>query len=154
MFFGTVNQLDSHIQKLLSNENYVKYVVLDFSLISGVDYSGVETFVRIKKHLEETKTHLVFCELNAIETALRETGIFDLDDNVADRTFVHIFESINDALEWCENSLLESYFKKSARSPVHSMAINRSAPRISITNTPRRTELNNTASVVMRSKYH
>ncbi len=97
MFFGTVNQLDSYIKDMLDRNSPIRFFVLDFTLISGVDYSGLETFLRIKRNLKKCNTHLVFCGVNGSETEIR---IGELVDEEGDDPLVHFFHSLNDALEW------------------------------------------------------
>jgi sulfate permease, SulP family len=114
MFFGTVNQLDSYIKQLLTDEPQIRFILFDFSLIGGVDYSGLETFQRIKRNLMHTSTHLVFCGASILDQELRVSGIFDFEeDEVGSTLLVHVFETLNDALEWCENYLLSTYYVKS-----------------------------------------
>jgi SulP family sulfate permease len=67
MFFGTVNQLDKYVVNVITIEPKTRFVVLDFSLISGVDYSGLESFLRIKRRLVQNNTHLVLCGLGNLE---------------------------------------------------------------------------------------
>lgn len=47
--------------------------------------------------------------------AIKSMPIFDDYNADFESRFVHTFESLNQALEWCENSLLESYYRKMER---------------------------------------
>ena len=149
MFFGTVNQLSSYIIETLEEVNYVKYLILDFSLISGVDYSGLETFQRIKSKMEDSKTNLVFCGLNNIEAALRKTGIFDRM-NTAEIDYIHIFDNLNDALEWSENQLLLAYYRN-GDSTESKMIPKREENAQDVAATPRFHQLNYEASTIRKS---
>ena len=149
MFFGTVNQLSTFIMDLIQDGNFVKFVILDFSLISGVDYSGLETFLRIKTKMKESKTHLVFCGLQSIEPALRKTGIFEsLDDNAA---YIHIFETLNDALEWCENQLLLTYYQNGSKNENEQRIIPAREQSFEIAATPRVNQLASAATLIQTS---
>ena len=149
MFFGTVNQLSSYIIETLQEVNYVKYLILDFSLISGVDYSGLETFLRIKSKMEDSKTNLVFCGLNNIEAALRKTGIFDRI-STTEIGYVHIFDNLNDALEWSENQLLLAYYRNGDSIESKMIPIRQEAAQ-DVAATPRFHQLNDEASIIRKS---
>ncbi|KAI8918399.1 sulfate transporter family-domain-containing protein, partial [Powellomyces hirtus] len=113
MFFGTINQLDIHIANALKTDSRIRYIVVDFSLIYGIDYSALESFHRIKRMLRERRTHLVFAGLTTVGKTLAQSGILDEEESDAsDETLVHAFEDINEALEWCENQLLVTYYHK------------------------------------------
>ncbi|KAI8900204.1 sulfate transporter family-domain-containing protein [Globomyces pollinis-pini] len=117
MFFGTVNQLDTYIKEVQRDSPRTRFFVLDFSLISGIDYSGLETFLRIKRNLTQSNTHLIFCGLQSLENDIRPSGIFDFDEDstVDESLLVHIFDTLNDSLEWTENFLLSTYYIKSVQ---------------------------------------
>ncbi|KAJ1554669.1 hypothetical protein HK096_002459, partial [Nowakowskiella sp. JEL0078] len=109
MFFGTINQLDVTIQELFQGSFKVRFVILDFSLISGTDYSAVEAFLRIKRKLRKQNVHLVFCGLGDLANNLVKSGIFETNE---DDEFIHSFMDLNESLEWCENNLLSVYFNQ------------------------------------------
>ena len=121
MFFGTVNQLDTYLKDLLAQEPQIRFFVLDFSLITGIDYSGLETFLRIKRNLSKDNMHLIFCGLDSLENEIRLSGIVGdgeelLEENGSGfetQLLVHVFASLNDSLEWAENFLLSTYYVKS-----------------------------------------
>ena len=64
MFFGTINQLDQHIHSLLQGSSQLRYIILDFALISGIDYSATEAFHELRKVFQEKRCHLIFCNMN------------------------------------------------------------------------------------------
>ncbi|KAI9204235.1 sulfate transporter family-domain-containing protein [Polychytrium aggregatum] len=112
MFFGTVNQLDAYICELIHEITRIRFVILDFSLINGMDYSAMESFLRIRRIFREYHTHLVFASLGAESTReVSKSGLFDTDEN--GESFVHNFETLNESLEWCENQLLQTFYRKS-----------------------------------------
>ncbi|KAJ3102323.1 hypothetical protein HDU96_009667 [Phlyctochytrium bullatum] len=79
MFFGVISQLESYLETLIEEVPRIRFVVLEFSLITGVDYSAMEAFLRIKRLLLERRVHLIFCELGVISRDLALSGIFDHD---------------------------------------------------------------------------
>lgn len=103
---------------LLDDQPKIRFIVVDFSLISGVDYSALETFLRIKRMVRERSTHLVFCGLSGVGRELVKSGIFRSDDEAdyeGGSSHVHNLGTLNEALEWCENRLLATYYRKSER---------------------------------------
>ncbi|KAJ3040061.1 hypothetical protein HDV00_011510 [Rhizophlyctis rosea] len=115
MFFGTINQLDDYMRDTLHDHPRIRFIVVDFSLISGIDYSALETFLRIKRMLKEQQTHLVFSGLGNVGRELAKSGIFTDEDDESEEEgsgHVHNFGNLNEALEWCENRLLAIYYKR------------------------------------------
>ncbi|KAI8815325.1 sulfate transporter family-domain-containing protein [Cladochytrium replicatum] len=142
VFFGTIHQLDVYIQDLLEKSEKTRFVVLDFSLISGIDYSAVEAFLRVKRVLTERRIHLVFSGLGDVARELAKAGVFDpptgnqhgpangtevedqahesltsshLPNGVGHISYTNNFATLDQALEWCENILLATYYRKLAR---------------------------------------
>ncbi|KAJ8330548.1 hypothetical protein O5D80_001526 [Batrachochytrium dendrobatidis] len=116
IFFGTLNQLEVHIRSVFIDTPETKFVVVDFGLIHGIDYSALESFQRIRRVINQRKAHLVFCGLGMLYRDVIKSGVFDGvedDDAVEPYVDVHNFNTLNEALEWCENVLLEAYYKKS-----------------------------------------
>lgn len=121
LFFGTIHQLDTHILEIVNEEDTPKfrYLVLDFSGVSGIDYSAAEAFLKFKRILLGLKVHLLVCGLEgAGRETISNTGLFDSDEMVdvenldnADR-WIHTFASTDEALEWSENQLLQTYYAK------------------------------------------
>ena len=58
IFFGTINQLNDQIKSLMERPgSKIRFIVLDFSLISGMDYSAM---VRVRVHFALTRLTRVF----------------------------------------------------------------------------------------------
>lgn len=113
MFFGTISQLSASIDKTLVGFPQTRFIVLDFSLLSGVDYSGLESFSKIKRNLFQRQVHLIFCGVGTIMRELKRSGILNHDKSeTGHEPMLHIFDNLNESLEWCENYLLFRYYKK------------------------------------------
>ncbi|KND02916.1 uncharacterized protein SPPG_01997 [Spizellomyces punctatus DAOM BR117] len=161
MFFGTINQLDVYMQNVLNENPRIRYIVLDFSLIYGIDYSALESFHRIKRMLRERNTGLVFAGLATVGRTLAQSGIFEHEEE-QDALNVHNFGNLNEALEWCENQLLVTYYvKQASRSssaasleiPRHTVppALNDSGSVFGISHlTPRQQEVHKAASKILK----
>ncbi|KAJ3343383.1 hypothetical protein HDU93_008748 [Gonapodya sp. JEL0774] len=80
--------------------------VIDFSIVSGVDYSASEAFQKIKRRLQSRGVFLVVCGLGiAGVTELDKVGLFEADDD-----HTKSFGTLNNALEWCENIQLRTFY--------------------------------------------
>lgn len=155
IFFGTISQLSdylSHLFEDIQNLNMARFIIFDFSLIAGIDYSAMEAFHNIRKLILNHDAYLIFAGITdeSMKRVLIQTGIiqpnhiYEEQENVSpslsfdelspllnpnDDTFsvnennydwerfykddsgtVKYFASVHEALEWCENKLLMSYF--------------------------------------------
>lgn len=106
IFFGTGSKLLDQIKKLLvvQEPEPLKYLILDFSLVSGVDASAMSFIYQIKEICELNKTFLLFTNLsNGFLKKFSHWKIFDKTNPYAKRI------TNNDlALEWCENKIIKS----------------------------------------------
>nr|KAJ3422856.1 hypothetical protein HK105_005940 [Polyrhizophydium stewartii] len=126
------NCVGAYIQDVFVAHPATKFVLLDFSLINGIDYSALESFQRTKRLISNHNSHLVFCGLGPLYNDVVKSGVFDAaddDDVESDQdgrisrgdfedalpANVHSFATLNEALEWCENVLLETFYTKSQR---------------------------------------
>ena len=134
IFFGTVNQcrcfewtvielvlskaitVDNYIRTTLDNNSSIRFLVMDFSLINGVDYSALESFQRINRRLFSHGIYMIFCGLKD-ESVTKLLDSILLDSEI-ETTMTHSFSTLNDALEWCENQLLSAYYRKAEPSQI------------------------------------
>ncbi|GAA6015201.1 hypothetical protein JCM11491_000502 [Sporobolomyces phaffii] len=118
LFFGTISSCEATIRKILEAASWTKdpirFLVLDFSMASGVDFSAAEAFVRMQRLLDERGVQLVFCGCpvdSAVAVALRSVDLWS--DGPEEK--VVVLENLNDALEHCENAFLRSLYSKTFR---------------------------------------
>ncbi len=114
LFFGTANALLNRIQARLADTTLVplKYVVLNFQSVNGLDSSAVLSFVRLKQLLQQEDIKLVFTHLSsATRTQLKRGGCLLPEDPVC-----QMFPDLDRGLEWCENDLLGVIPLRRARS--------------------------------------
>lgn len=102
LFFGTISNVEIAVRKLLDAANWskdpIRYLVVDFSSASGVDFSAAEAFVRMQRLLDERGVVLVLCGCpidSEVGIALRSVGLWS--DTVDGK--VVVLENLNDALE-------------------------------------------------------
>lgn len=104
LFFGTISHVEDSIRSLVNDPTFhahpVRFVVVDFSLVAGVDLSAAEAFVRVQRLLAAKGVVLVFCGVSRAEVgkALRSVGVLE-------QPYVELFETLNDAME-CKSWML------------------------------------------------
>lgn len=115
LFFGTIVGVEKQIRALLSesflNER-VRFLVIDLHNVVGVDHSAVEAFVRIRRILEKKDVEMIVCGFDMkgdIGKALYNVGLFKT---------TQYFETLNAALEYCENFLLRTFYEQQRNSYV------------------------------------
>jgi sulfate permease, SulP family len=117
MFFGTIGSVEKAIREFLGErqfeQNPIRYLVMDFTLVPGVDYSAAETFIRMRRLLDAKAIHLILSGVkdgSDVAQSLQSVGMWSDGTEKG----VKNFEDLNAALEWCENDLLRVYYEKRA----------------------------------------
>ena len=127
LFFGTITYVGEAIRQLLETaqwtRNPIRFLVLDFSLVPGVDLSASEAFVRVQRLLMAKHVTLVLCGFamdSPIALALQSVELFEGQN-------VEVFSDINQAIEWTENVYLKAWFDsvKEAEPEVRAMGESR-----------------------------
>jgi SulP family sulfate permease len=112
VFFGTISAVEAEIRKLLDlakwQHNPIRFLIIDFGLVHGLDFSSAEAFVRVQRLLAAKDVLLILCGAapdGLVGTALRGVDLW------ADRegSRVEVFTDLNEALEWTENAYLWVY---------------------------------------------
>jgi SulP family sulfate permease len=105
IFFGTANKLLNQVRDHInhSTHNPLKFVVLNFRLVSGLDASAAISFAKLKQVTQRKQIHLLFTNLS-LEAMQRLTqgGCLAAGDPLC-----HIFADLDRGLEWCELQILE-----------------------------------------------
>ncbi|KAK9354512.1 sulfate transporter family-domain-containing protein [Lipomyces doorenjongii] len=111
LFFGTIVSVESRIRELLLSSHgeqstKIKYLVIDFQGVGGIDFSAAEAFTRMQRLLRLKQIELVLSSLaEDAATGLKAVGLWEEPNNG-----IHVYEDLNSALEWCENQLLAVYY--------------------------------------------
>jgi SulP family sulfate permease len=99
LFFGTITYVEEAIKNIVEDPSWqrrpVRFLVIDLTLVGGVDMSSAEAFVRVQRLLAAKNVVLVFCGFvpdSAIGKALQSVGVLGED-------FVELFNTFNDAME-------------------------------------------------------
>lgn len=109
LFFGTITKVEETIRNLLEvatwENNPIRFLIVDFTLVTGLDFSSAEAFVRVQRILAQRDVLLMFCGANPDGLVGKALQAVDLWADM-DGTKVEVFDGLNSALEWSENAYL------------------------------------------------
>ncbi len=105
IFFGTANGLLQQVRKRIDNAELppLRFMILDFSNVSGIDSSSTLSFIKMKQLAEKNKFTMVFTHLSGEINRQLQREDFDKTPEDIYRTF----SDLDYAVEWCENQILE-----------------------------------------------
>lgn len=109
LFFGTIVAVEKKIKNLVDDSfktDPIRYLIFDLSQVDGVDNSANEAFGRMVRMLKDRDVLLCLCGISIsgkVGHAL-ETGGVLIEG-------VEYFETLNSALEFCENELLKALYE-------------------------------------------
>lgn len=113
LFFGSIVRVEKKIRSVVDAEAFaaspIRYLILDFTHVSGIDFSAAEAFLRMNRilHGREVKLTLAGVTLGGdIGRSLEMVGLFRESEEDAPVPVPKVFEDLNRALEACENELL------------------------------------------------
>ena len=90
------------------NRRPIRFLILDFSRVYGLDFSAAEAFTRINRVLRKRNVQMAISGLDVegdVGKSLHNVGLFETGPNS-----VEIFEDLNSALEFCENDYLKVFY--------------------------------------------
>jgi sulfate permease, SulP family len=106
IFFGTAHKLQEDIlaRAVALDQFKLHCVILDFSHVTGIDTSAVQSFRRLYAQLHKQGTTLVFAKISSVfRRMLQKSGI----ENAHTPGFLE-FGDLDEALEWGEEYLLKT----------------------------------------------
>ncbi|MEM8744003.1 MAG: SulP family inorganic anion transporter [Pseudomonadota bacterium] len=106
IFFGSSNRLFEFVRHTMDvqSDPKVRFLVLDFSRVPGLDTSAVLSIVKLRNYCDARAAFIAFAGLNEqLQTAFSAAGIITQDGPH------RAFPDRNEALEWCEDRLLSEY---------------------------------------------
>lgn len=107
IFMGTTGSILRLIRTRHADSSKLplRYLILDFTRIAGLDSSVAMAFTRLKQAAHDERFTLVFAGVPfELDRQLAAAGFLLDDPEGGSRTFV----SLDYAMEWCENHILES----------------------------------------------
>jgi sulfate permease, SulP family len=118
LFFGTIVAVEDYMRSLIEDKNFEKqpisFMIVDFSHVATIDFSGSEGFQRINRILSRKGVKLILSGVSFASEpgqALQNVGLLDVERSDEDCPPPRVFEDLNTALEYCENELLEAFYK-------------------------------------------
>jgi len=108
IFFGTAQNMLEQIRQRSGDpvQHPLRFVVLDFQRVSGLDSSAAFSFQRMEQMAEAQDFQLVFTHLSpSLRRQLQCSGLGQLDDEPGARR-LHFFATRDHGVEWCENQIL------------------------------------------------
>lgn len=105
IFFGSAHTVYSAVKGYYEeSEHPPRFLVLDMRLVQGVDSSAASAFVKMARLSGDHDSNLVVASgSQAVTGSLSQAG---LDPSRYEH--LRVFDRFDDALEWCEDSVLES----------------------------------------------
>ena len=103
MFFGTIASVETRVKSLLGHRT-TRFVVLDLLHVSGVDFSAAEAFTRMQRLMATRGVTMILSGVvrgGDIGNALHAVGVWET---------ALVFETLNEALEYCENEFLKALY--------------------------------------------
>ncbi len=123
IFFGKIVQTEKFILELFDNpEQSIRYLILDMSDVTDIDFSAAEAFTRVKRLVASNRSYLIISsvqENSVVLSGLKAVGVLDddksspkgeIEENDKCYSNVQLFTDLNSTLEWCENEFLTTYY--------------------------------------------
>ncbi len=117
LFFGTASRLLTEVRDRLDDPNLkpLKFVILDFRLVSGLDSSVIVNFQKLKQIAEQTAIGLVFTNLSPHNKQQLEQGEVLVEGD----SLCYVFPDLDQGVAWCEDQLLRlSKLRRSRSMPL------------------------------------
>jgi len=113
LFFGSIVSVEKQSRALIEEEAFrkqpVRYLVFDLTHVTGIDYSAAEAFTRMERILGRRGVRMVVSGITRkgeVGKSLQSVGLWLEDSSV------EFFETLNNALEFCENVLLQALYQQ------------------------------------------
>ncbi|HEY6019674.1 MAG TPA: SulP family inorganic anion transporter, partial [Candidatus Paceibacterota bacterium] len=101
IFFGSSEALFDRIRRDVQMASlHAKYVILDFSMVSGIDSSTIASLIKLSNFCDKQGIVLVFSSLLANRSILERSDLF------RGKKQHKIFPDLDLALGWCEDQML------------------------------------------------
>src|SRR5262249_23906809 len=99
IFFGTSSAIMEQCRRLVEQER-VRYLVLDFRLVQGIDVSSVAAFTKLALVSERLQASVLFSDMSPkVREPFDRSGLLDTRGLL-------LFDDLDRALEWVEDRLL------------------------------------------------
>jgi SulP family sulfate permease len=104
LFFGTAYLLLNRVRQRLLDTSLppLRFLVLDFKRVNGLDSSAVASFLRMQQLVESRETQLVLTQVSPGVRSQFELSGFGSTGSV------RFFPTLDTGMEWCEDQLLSA----------------------------------------------
>ncbi|MBV9387781.1 MAG: SLC26A/SulP transporter family protein [Chroococcidiopsidaceae cyanobacterium CP_BM_ER_R8_30] len=104
LFFGTANTLLEQVCQRLRDPALplIRFVVLDFRLVSGLDSSAVLSFIKLRQLVQKQEVRLVLTHLAPVIWQQLQQGGCILTQNNS----LQVCADLERGIEWCEDQIL------------------------------------------------
>lgn len=109
IFFGTAASLLNQIRCRLADSRRprLRFLVLDFSRVTGLDSSAVSSFARMKQVAESQELQVALTSVTSeMECQLERGGLVNSHSAFDPTRVVHFMPNMDTGVEWCEDVLL------------------------------------------------
>lgn len=124
LFFGNANSVKNFVsqmfQKNLENNHFPKYVIIDLSLVTGMDTSAVETFSDIITLCHGNKCQVFLAGLSrSLTYTMKYGGVKPSSDKMSKYSILRLPPTMESALMKAEDGLLKFVLKNEEREMRH-----------------------------------
>lgn len=114
LFFGNASSVYSYIAASFdpesSTERKLDYLILDLTLVTGMDTSTVDVFADIRNLCRSKKCKLLMAGMSPAIRSILSLGNFKPDTGIRSKRQLRFFPDLDSALGKAEDMLLETYF--------------------------------------------
>lgn len=106
IFFGTANGIFTHVREWFASQpaHKVRYLLLDFNYVSGLDSTGMLSFIRMQHWCQEQRILLIMTGLRGRTLGQFARGGFSEQPGV-----LHFFSDLDHGIEWCEDEIIGEF---------------------------------------------
>jgi sulfate permease, SulP family len=106
IFFGTANAIFDALRNRARSETLdeLKYCLMDFAKVSGIDSTGMLSFARMLQWSQEQNIQLV---ITGMPPAMQSR--FLQSNSSSNQAALRFLPSLDRGLEWCENEIIHAY---------------------------------------------
>ena len=125
LFFGNATSVytyicasfESHGDEDENNKRKPEYLILDLTLVTGMDTSTVDVFMDIKNFCSQNKCKLMMAGMSPNLRSILALGGFKPDTGERSKRQLRFFPNLDSALGKAEDMLLETYFEEKEVQP-------------------------------------
>jgi sulfate permease, SulP family len=115
IFFGTSDRIIQKISErvLASAAELIRFVVMDFRRVTGIDSSTIHSFNRLKKLAQKHEFKVILTSLQSETAARLRDGGMDVD-----AAPFHVEPDIDSGVSWAEHGILQAWAPQTLVSPL------------------------------------